>query len=58
MYLPTPYSTVVALDPETGKELWVYKLEHGRPAGRGVAYWPERRQDSRLDFVWHLRTGG
>jgi glucose dehydrogenase len=40
MYLPTPYSTVVALDPETGKELWVYKLEHGRPAGRGVAYWP------------------
>jgi glucose dehydrogenase len=40
MYLPTPYSTVVALEPETGKELWVYKLEHGRPAGRGVAYWP------------------
>ena len=40
MYLPTPYSAVVALDPETGKELWVYKLEHGRPAGRGVAYWP------------------
>ena len=38
MYLPTPYSTVVALEPETGKELWVYKLEHGRPAGRGVAY--------------------
>jgi glucose dehydrogenase len=40
MYLPTPYSTVVALDPETGKELWSYKLPHGRPAGRGVAYWP------------------
>ena len=40
MYLPTPYSTVVALEPETGKELWVYKMEHGRPAGRGVAYWP------------------
>jgi quinoprotein glucose dehydrogenase len=40
LYMPTPYSTVVALEPETGKEIWVYKLEHGRPAGRGVAYWP------------------
>jgi len=40
MYLPTPYSTVIALNPLTGKELWNYKLPHGRPAGRGVAYWP------------------
>lgn len=40
MYLPTPFSSVVALEPETGKELWSYKLNHGRPAGRGVAYWP------------------
>jgi glucose dehydrogenase len=40
MYLPTPYSTVIALDPETGKQIWIYKLPHGRPAGRGVAYWP------------------
>jgi glucose dehydrogenase len=39
MYLPTPYNTVVALDPESGKEVWSYKLPHGRPAGRGVAYW-------------------
>ncbi len=40
LYMPTPYGTVIALDPDTGKEIWVYKLEHGRPAGRGVAYWP------------------
>lgn len=40
LYMPTPYSTVIALEPETGKELWSYKLDHGRPAGRGVAYWP------------------
>jgi glucose dehydrogenase len=40
MYLPTPYQTVIALDPETGKEIWTHKLLHGRPAGRGVAYWP------------------
>jgi glucose dehydrogenase len=40
MYLPTPYGTVIALEPETGKELWSFKMDHGRPAGRGVAYWP------------------
>lgn len=40
MYLPTPYGTVIALEPETGNEIWEYKLPHGRPAGRGVAYWP------------------
>jgi quinoprotein glucose dehydrogenase len=39
LYMPTPYGTVIALDPETGKELWSHKLDHGRPAGRGVAYW-------------------
>ena len=40
LYMPTPYSTVIALDPDTGKELWEYKLDHGRAAGRGVSYWP------------------
>ena len=40
MYLPTPYGTVVALEPESGKELWSYKMTHGQPARRAVAYWP------------------
>ena len=40
MYLPTPYGTVIALDPETGNELWSYKLAKGRPATRGVGFWP------------------
>jgi glucose dehydrogenase len=39
LYMPTPYGTVIALNPETGEELWSYKLDRGRPAGRGVAYW-------------------
>jgi glucose dehydrogenase len=39
LYMPTPYGTVIALNPETGEELWTYKMDHGRPAGRGVAYW-------------------
>jgi quinoprotein glucose dehydrogenase len=40
MYLPTPYGTVVALDPETGAEVWTFKLDKGNPAGRAVTYWP------------------
>ena len=40
MYVPTPFGSIVALQPETGKELWSYKLAHGQPARRGVAYWP------------------
>lgn len=40
MYMPTPFGTIIALEPETGKELWSYKLNHGQPARRGVAYWP------------------
>src|ERR1700722_2916119 len=51
MYLPTPYGTIVALDPETGKELWTYKLDTGRPAQRAVSYWPgDRRTPASILF--------
>ncbi len=41
MYLPTPYGRVVALDADTGRELWVYKVPgNDQPATRGVAWWP------------------
>jgi glucose dehydrogenase len=40
LYMPTPYGTIVALDPETGTELWTFKVPKGRPAGRAVTYWP------------------
>ena len=39
MYLSTPYSRVVALDPATGKEIWAYQLPAGNPSTRGVEYW-------------------
>src|ERR1700728_1605555 len=40
MYLPAG-NRVVALDPETGKEVWRYDLANGAIASqRGVAYWP------------------
>src|SRR2546426_11646138 len=31
---------VVALEPESGKEVWRYALKTGAPSRRGVAYWP------------------
>jgi len=40
MYLPTPYNHVVALVPETGKELWSYEIEGANASTRGVEYWP------------------
>lgn len=44
MYVATPYGRVVALDAETGKQLWAYQVPNGdNPATRGVAYWPGQR---------------
>ena len=38
MYAATPYGRVVALDPTSGKETWVYQLPSGNPSTRGVEY--------------------
>ena len=42
MYISSPYGRVVALDPTTGKETWVFQVprEAGSPSTRGVEYWP------------------
>ena len=37
MYLGTA-KAIVALEPETGKEIWRYEI--GTPSRRGLAYWP------------------
>src|SRR5437868_75004 len=42
MYLPAG-DRVVALDPETGKEIWTHELQSGLASFRGVAYWPGDR---------------
>jgi quinoprotein glucose dehydrogenase len=39
MYLTTT-NAVVALEPETGKELWRYPIAQGQPSRRGVSFWP------------------
>jgi quinoprotein glucose dehydrogenase len=39
MYMPSG-NRVVALEPETGKEIWRHELAEGLASFRGVAYWP------------------
>jgi quinoprotein glucose dehydrogenase len=39
MYIATPYSRVVAVDPVTGRELWSFALRSGSPSTRGLEYW-------------------
>ena len=49
MYISTPYSRVVAIDPITGKELWSYQLPSGNPSTRGRRVLARRREDARAD---------
>jgi glucose dehydrogenase len=39
MYLPAA-NRIVALEPETGKEIWRHAVGGGAPSRRGVGYWP------------------
>ena len=49
MYLTTPFNRLIALDPESGKQLWAFdpKLDKSRPANlflsRGSAWWSDGR---------------
>jgi glucose dehydrogenase len=51
MYTPAG-NRVVALDPETGKEIWRYELQTGLASQRGLAYWPgDRNNPPRIIFT-------
>src|SRR5262249_42345 len=51
MYL-TAGNRVVALEPESGKEIWRYEVQNGQPSQRGVAYWPgDRDHPPRILFT-------
>lgn len=39
MYVPAG-NRIVALDPESGKQIWEYAVSEGIASRRGVAYWP------------------
>lgn len=43
MYMATAYNRIVALDADSGRELWVKDIGHA-PATRGIAYWPGTRE--------------
>ena len=46
MFMVTAYQSLVALQPETGKQIWVFTHKHaGRPP-RGIAYWPGDKSSS------------
>ena len=41
MFITTPYGRIVALDPTTGKEKWVFAQPLvGQGSTRGIEYWP------------------
>jgi quinoprotein glucose dehydrogenase len=48
LYLSTPFSRVIALDPETGKERWVYdpkvnlSINYSEVTSRGVSTWLDK----------------
>ncbi len=50
MYITTPFCRLIALEPETGKELWSFdpKIQKDRPynlfINRGAAYWSSGKQ--------------
>lgn len=51
MYLPAG-NRILALDPDTGKQLWVYQRPTGLVSARGVAYWAgDKRNHPRLFFT-------
>jgi quinoprotein glucose dehydrogenase len=37
---------IVALEADTGKEIWTYALTQGSPSKRGVAYWPGDKENA------------
>ncbi|MDE3170444.1 MAG: PQQ-binding-like beta-propeller repeat protein [Acidobacteriota bacterium] len=51
MYFPAG-DKIVALDGDTGGEIWTYKLKTGLASSRGVAYWPGSKRDpARIFFA-------
>jgi len=49
MYLPAG-NKVVALDGDSGKEIWRFELKTGLASARGVAYWPGTRHHAARIF--------
>jgi quinoprotein glucose dehydrogenase len=46
---------VVALEPETGRELWRHPVSNGAPSRRGVAYWAGEGKPARIVYTSERR---
>ena len=58
MYI-TAGNRVLALDPDTGKEIWKYEVTGGNPSARGVTYWPgDKDNPPRIIFTAGRRMIG
>ena len=60
MYIASPYNRVVALDPVTGKEVWVYVMPSGAPSLALRVSYDDRTIAYTGDTEWHdnlLRAG-
>jgi len=58
MYI-TAGNRVLALDPDTGKEIWKYEVTGGNPSARGVTYWPgDKENPPRIIFTAGRRMIG
>ena len=44
LYITTAFKRIVALVPETGKELWSFNVPDGNPSRRGLEYWAGDKQ--------------
>src|SRR5579872_3005384 len=43
LYFATPYQSLVAVEPETGKTIWSFNHQHAARTSRCIAYWPGDR---------------
>jgi glucose dehydrogenase len=43
LYFATPYQSLMAVEPETGKTIWTFDHQHAPRTSRGLAYWPGDR---------------
>ena len=57
MYFPSPYGKIVALDADTGKEIWTYQMpQRDQASTRGVQYWPGAK-GAKPEIVFGTRSG-
>ena len=50
LYFVTPYQSLVAVEPETGKVIWTFDHQHAPRTSRGLAYWPGDRNSPQTIF--------